>query len=47
MAVVRWVALGALIVVAGAAAGFLISLLRPRQYAEVSPARQDLPARQP
>lgn len=36
MRVLRWVLLGILAVVAGASLGFLISLLRPRRYAEAS-----------
>jgi hypothetical protein len=37
--VVRWIVLGTVIVSAGATAGFLASLLRPRRYAEFSGAR--------
>ena len=40
--VVRWIVLGTVAVLAGAVVGFLASLLRPRQYAEFSGARQPL-----
>lgn len=35
MRAARWVALGVVTVLAGAALGFLSSLLRPRRYAEI------------
>lgn len=40
MRVVRWVVLGGLVVLIGAALGFLASLLKPRTYAEFSGSRQ-------
>jgi hypothetical protein len=40
MRVVRMVLVGVAIVAVGAAAGFAVSLLRPRRYADFSGARQ-------
>lgn len=39
MKAVRWVALGAAALALGATAGFVISLLRPRTYAEFAGVR--------
>ncbi len=36
MKAVRWLVLGTAMVALGAAAGFLVSLLRPRTYADYS-----------
>ncbi len=41
---VRWAVLGGLALGAGATAGFVISLLRPRQYASFSGVRTPPPA---
>jgi uncharacterized membrane protein len=38
--VVRWLLIGAAIVLIGGALGFLTSLLRPRSYAQFASARQ-------
>jgi hypothetical protein len=42
MRVVRWVVLGLVTVALGATIGFLVALLRPRRYADVSSARQPI-----
>lgn len=38
--VVRWLVLGTVMVALGATAGFLVSLLRPRTYADYSGAHR-------
>jgi hypothetical protein len=35
MRALRWIAVGVLVVLVGASVGFLISLLRPRRYADI------------
>lgn len=40
MKAVRWLVLGTAMVVLGATAGFVVSLLRPRTYADYSGAHQ-------
>ncbi len=41
MRVVRWIALGVGVVLAGATLGFVASLLRPRRYSDADEVRAD------
>jgi hypothetical protein len=41
MKAVRWVLLGTAALAVGATAGFVVSLLRPRRYAEFRPVHQN------